>query len=173
VIINNQVLPRFMNLLTNNKKSIKKDACWTLSNITTGNTQQIQVIINHQVLPHFMNLLANNKKKHQERSMLDVVEYHSQEYTTDSGLENTLNVGEADKNVSNADDVNLFSQMIDDAKGLEKIENLQSHDNTEIYEKAVKILENILQYDLLTLIYLRFKFNFSTAIISNGIQNTL
>lgn len=31
--------------------------------------------------------------------------------------------------------------MIDDAEGLEKIENLQSHDNTEIYEKAVKILE--------------------------------
>ncbi|XP_022847339.1 importin subunit alpha-6-like [Olea europaea var. sylvestris] len=31
--------------------------------------------------------------------------------------------------------------MIDDAEGLEKIENLQSHDNIEIYEKAVKILE--------------------------------
>lgn len=31
--------------------------------------------------------------------------------------------------------------MIDDADGLDKIENLQSHDNTEIYEKAVKILE--------------------------------
>jgi hypothetical protein len=31
--------------------------------------------------------------------------------------------------------------MIDDAEGLEKIENLQSHDNNEIYEKAVKILE--------------------------------
>ncbi|KAI8023072.1 Importin subunit alpha-2 [Camellia lanceoleosa] len=31
--------------------------------------------------------------------------------------------------------------MIDDADGLEKIENLQSHDNNEIYEKAVKILE--------------------------------
>ncbi|RZS03003.1 hypothetical protein BHM03_00033123 [Ensete ventricosum] len=31
--------------------------------------------------------------------------------------------------------------MIDEAEGLEKIENLQSHDNTEIYEKAVKILE--------------------------------
>jgi len=37
--------------------------------------------------------------------------------------------------------VNIYGQMIDDAEGLEKIENLQSHDNTEIYEKAVKILE--------------------------------
>lgn len=32
--------------------------------------------------------------------------------------------------------------MIDEAEGLEKNENLQSHDNTEIYEKAAKILES-------------------------------
>lgn len=57
------------------------------------------------------------------------------------GLENILKVGEADKNTGNSGDVNLYAQMIDDAEGLEKIENLQSHDNTEIYEKAVKILE--------------------------------
>lgn len=57
------------------------------------------------------------------------------------GLENILKVGEAYKNLGNTGGVNLFAQMIDDAEGLEKIENLQSHDNTEIYEKAVKILE--------------------------------
>jgi len=57
------------------------------------------------------------------------------------GLENILKVGEADKSIGNTGDVNLYAQMIDDAEGLEKIENLQSHDNTEIYEKAVKILE--------------------------------
>lgn len=38
-------------------------------------------------------------------------------------------------------DGNLFAQMIDEAEGLEKIENLQSHDINEIYEKAVKLLE--------------------------------
>ncbi|KAJ6973909.1 importin subunit alpha-1-like isoform X1 [Populus alba x Populus x berolinensis] len=59
------------------------------------------------------------------------------------GLENILKVGEADKNVSETGGVNLYAQMIDDAEGLEKIENLQSHDNTEIYEKAVKILRHI------------------------------
>lgn len=56
------------------------------------------------------------------------------------GLENILKVGEADKCLGNTT-VNLFAQAIDEADGLEKIENLQSHDNTEIYEKAVKILE--------------------------------
>lgn len=57
------------------------------------------------------------------------------------GLENILKVGESEKNQGNSGDVNVFAQMIDDAEGLEKIEYLQSHDNNEIYEKAVKILE--------------------------------
>lgn len=43
-IINHQALPCLLNLLTNNyKKSIKKEACWTISNITAGNVDQIQV----------------------------------------------------------------------------------------------------------------------------------
>lgn len=57
------------------------------------------------------------------------------------GLENILKVGEAEKNLGNTGEVNIYAQLIDDAEGLEKIENLQSHDNNEIYEKAVKILE--------------------------------
>ena len=57
------------------------------------------------------------------------------------GLENILKVGEAEKNLGTTGDVNLYAQLIDEAEGLEKIENLQSHDNTEIYEKAVKVLE--------------------------------
>lgn len=57
------------------------------------------------------------------------------------GLENILKVGESEKNLGQTGDVNLYAQMIDEADGLEKIENLQSHDNYDIYEKAVKILE--------------------------------
>lgn len=56
------------------------------------------------------------------------------------GLENVLKVGQAEKEQGNTGD-NVYAQMIDDAEGLEKIENLQSHDNNEIYEKSVKLLE--------------------------------
>lgn len=55
------------------------------------------------------------------------------------GLENILKVGEAEK--AETEDINYYAQLIDDAEGLEKLENLQSHNNIEIYEKAVKILE--------------------------------
>ena len=57
------------------------------------------------------------------------------------GLENILKVGEADKENGQNGGINLYAQMIDESEGLDKIENLQSHDNNEIYEKAVKILE--------------------------------
>lgn len=56
------------------------------------------------------------------------------------GLENILKIGEADKEAGSTT-VNVYSEMIDECDGLDKIENLQSHDNNEIYEKAVKLLE--------------------------------
>lgn len=50
-------------------------------------------------------------------------------------------MGEADKESGQNSGINIYAQMVDDCDGLDKIENLQSHDNNEIYEKAVKILE--------------------------------
>lgn len=57
------------------------------------------------------------------------------------GLDNILKVGEADKEMGLNGGVNIYAQMIDECEGLDKIEKLQTHDNNEIYEKAVKILE--------------------------------
>ncbi|CAJ2628786.1 importin subunit alpha-1-like protein [Trifolium pratense] len=171
VIINHQSLPCLFNLLTNNyKKSIKKEACWTISNITAGNKQQIQAVIEGNIFGPLVNLLQNAEfdiKKEAAWAISNATSGGSHEqikYLVSQGcikplcdllicpdprivtvclegLENILKVGEADKNIGNTGDVNLYAQMIDDAEGLEKIENLQSHDNTEIYEKAVKILE--------------------------------
>ena len=56
-------------------------------------------------------------------------------------LENILKVGEAVKSSGLTGDENLFGTLVEEAGGLEKIENLQSHDNNDIYQKAVKILE--------------------------------
>ena len=45
VVINNQALPRILNLLIANqtKKDIVREACWTISNIAEGTKEQIQV----------------------------------------------------------------------------------------------------------------------------------
>ncbi|KAL7151118.1 hypothetical protein ABFS83_04G009700 [Erythranthe nasuta] len=171
VIIEHRALPCLHNLLTQNyKKSIKKEACWTISNITAGNRDQIQAVIEAGIIAPLVALLqtaefeikkeaawalsnatsggTNDQIKFLVREgcikpLCDLLVCPDPRIVTVSleGLENILKVGEADKSQGNTGDVNVFAQMIDDAEGLEKIENLQSHDNNEIYEKAVKILE--------------------------------
>lgn len=46
-------------------------------------------------------------------------------------------------NLGNTGDMTYYAQLIGDVEGSQKIEELQSHDhdNYEIYEKAIKILE--------------------------------
>lgn len=59
IIINCGALPCLLNLLqTMHKKSIKKEACWTLSNITAGTKDQIQAVLDAGIIPPLVNLLA-------------------------------------------------------------------------------------------------------------------
>ncbi|CAN6575766.1 hypothetical protein ACFX13_010451 [Malus domestica] len=171
VIIQHQALPCLLNLLTNNyKKSIKKEACWTISNITAGNKEQIRAVVEANIIGPLVNLLQNAefdiKKEaawaisnatsggsHEQikflvsqgciKPLCDLLVCPDPRIVTVclEGLENILKVGEAEKNLGTTGGVNLYAQAIEDADGLEKIESLQSHDNTEIYEKAVKMLE--------------------------------
>ncbi|WKA08961.1 hypothetical protein VitviT2T_026641 [Vitis vinifera] len=50
-IINHQALRCLLNPLTNNhNKSIKKEACWTISNITASNKKQIRAVIEANII---------------------------------------------------------------------------------------------------------------------------
>ncbi|KAI5658497.1 hypothetical protein M9H77_27290 [Catharanthus roseus] len=170
-VIDNRVLPFLYQLLINNhKKSIKKEACWTISNITAGNKTQIQAVIDANIIFPLVNHLehaefeikkeaawaisnATSGGTHDQirflasqgciKALCDLLVCPDPRIVTVclEGLENILKVGEADKEMGLNGGINLYAQKIDDCEGLDKIENLQSHDNNEIYEKAVKILE--------------------------------
>ncbi|XP_042516060.1 importin subunit alpha-4-like [Macadamia integrifolia] len=170
-VIENQVLPCLYQLLTqNHKKSIKKEACWTISNITAGNRGQIQAVIDANIILPLVQLLQHAEfdiKKEAAWAISNATSGGSHEqiqYLVNQGcikplcdllicpdprivtvclegLENILKVGEADKEMGKSDAVNIYAQIIDECEGLDKIENLQNHDNNEIYEKAMKILE--------------------------------
>ena len=43
VMLNCSALPSLLHLLSSSRETIRKEACWTLSNITAGNRAQIQV----------------------------------------------------------------------------------------------------------------------------------
>ncbi|KAM7280207.1 hypothetical protein ACFE04_007341 [Oxalis oulophora] len=170
-VIDNQVLPCLYQLLTHNhRKSIKKEACWTISNITAGNRAQIQAVIEANTIFPLVHLLQHAEfeiKKEAAWAISNATSGGSQEQIQFlvsqgcikplcdllvcpdprivtvclEGLENILRVGEADKEMGKNGGINLYAQMIDECDGLDKIENLQAHDNNEIYQKAVKILE--------------------------------
>ena len=57
------------------------------------------------------------------------------------GIENILKLGEDDRERAGAD-MNDFSRLVEEAEGMDKLEALQGHQNEEIYERAMKILEN-------------------------------
>lgn len=63
------------------------------------------------------------------------------------GLENILKVGEADKELGGGSTQNSYAQNVDEAEGLDKIEQLQNHSKDEIHEKAVKILETYFGFE--------------------------
>jgi len=170
-VIDNHVLPCLYQLLSNNhKKSIKKEACWTISNITAGNRNQIQAVIEANIIIPLVHLLQHAEfdiKKEAAWAISNATSGGSPEqirYLASQGcikplcdllicpdprivtvclegLENILKVGEADKEAGSNNGINIYAQAIDECDGLDKIENLQTHDNTEIYEKAVKLLE--------------------------------
>ncbi|CAN8255378.1 unnamed protein product [Cochlearia groenlandica] len=57
-----QAFPSLLTLITNTyKKSIKKETCWTISNITAGNFKQIQEVIQAGIIQPLIQLLQNGE----------------------------------------------------------------------------------------------------------------
>jgi hypothetical protein len=57
IIIGYNALPCLLAMLNHQKKSIRKEACWTISNITAGNQDQIQEVINVGIIRPLIHLL--------------------------------------------------------------------------------------------------------------------
>jgi len=163
IIINVSALPCLLALLNSPKRGTKKEACWTISNITAGNRAQIKAIIEANIIPPLIHLLANAEfdvKKEAAWAISNCTSGGSPEQinylvqngcipplcdllsSTDTrivmvameGLENILRVVGDKKGKK-------YAELVEAADGLDKLEQLQVHQNAEIYEKAVKILE--------------------------------
>eukprot|EP00944_MAST-04C_sp_MAST-4C-sp1_P016033 g16033.t1 len=168
VIINCQALPCLLALLSSNKKGIRKEACWTVSNITAGNDTQIKSVIEANVIPPLINLLNSAEFDIKKEAawaisnatsggtpeqinflvsqgcvppLCELLEVQDAKIVTVAleGLENILKTGEDLKDQNGGE--NPHALTVEQANGLEKIDNLQQHENNNIYERAVKILE--------------------------------
>ncbi|KFK30823.1 hypothetical protein AALP_AA6G030600 [Arabis alpina] len=170
-VLDHQVLPRLLNLLINTyKKSIKKETCLIISNITARNSNQLQAVIEAGIIQSLVWMLqtaefevkkeaawaisnATSSGTHDQikflvsqgciKPLCDLLTCQDRRIITIclQALENILVVGEAEKNLGHTGGDNLYAIMVYEEKGLEKIEILQHHDNNEICQKAAKILE--------------------------------
>ncbi|KAG0357879.1 Importin alpha subunit (Karyopherin alpha subunit) (Serine-rich RNA polymerase I suppressor protein) [Mortierella sp. AD032] len=170
VIVNCGALQALLALLSSPKDNIRKEACWTISNVTAGTCVQIQSVIDANIIPPLINILQNADFKTKKEACWaisnatsgglnkpDQIKYLVSQgcikplcdilicmdnkiiQVALDGLENILKVGELEKEQTNG--VNQFGIFIEDCGGMEKIHNLQAHDNTDIYRKAYAIID--------------------------------
>lgn len=169
VAINCNALPALLALLSSPREGIRKEACWTISNITAGTVQQIQAVLDANIIPPLLEILQNADFKVKKEACWavsnatigamqrpDIIRYMVQQgcikplcdiltcmdnkviMVALDGLENILRVGEEDKKQLG---VNQYALFIEEAGGMDKINDLQGHENTTIYQKSYGILD--------------------------------
>lgn len=156
--------PLLAKLLSHSKLNIVKEAAWTVSNIAAGNAVQIQALITHNVIRPLVEVLAKGDFKCQKEAawaitnitlggnveqiallcqigaiapMCALLEAKDPK-TVLVVLDGLANVLAAAEKMNELEKVSLH---VEECGGLDRIENLQSHDNVEIYHKSLAILE--------------------------------
>uniref|UniRef100_A0A4W5PQ73 Importin subunit alpha n=1 Tax=Hucho hucho TaxID=62062 RepID=A0A4W5PQ73_9TELE len=168
VVLNCDVLSHFPNLLTHPKEKINKEAVWFLSNITAGNQQQVQAVIDAGLLPMIIHQLAKGDFGTQKEAAWaisnltisgrkDQVEYLVQQNVVppfcsllsvkDSQVVQVVLDGLKNVLIMAGDEASTIAEIIEECGGLEKIENLQQHENEDIYKLAFEIIDQYFSGD--------------------------
>uniref|UniRef100_A0A4W4HIJ1 Importin subunit alpha n=1 Tax=Electrophorus electricus TaxID=8005 RepID=A0A4W4HIJ1_ELEEL len=168
VVLNCDVLSHFPNLLSHPKEKINKEAVWFLSNITAGNQQQVQAVIDAGLIPMIIHQLAKGDFGTQKEAAWaisnltisgrkDQVEYLVQQNVIppfcsllsvkDSQVVQVVLDGLKNILIMAGEEASTIAEIIEECGGLEKIENLQQHENEDIYKLAFEIIDQYFSGD--------------------------
>uniref|UniRef100_A0A3Q2PFC7 Importin subunit alpha n=1 Tax=Fundulus heteroclitus TaxID=8078 RepID=A0A3Q2PFC7_FUNHE len=168
VVLNCDVLSHFPNLLTHPKEKINKEAVWFLSNITAGNQQQVQAVIEAGLIPMIIHQLAKGDFGTQKEAAWaisnltisgrkDQVEFLVEQNVIppfcnllsvkDSQVVQVVLDGLKNILIMAGDEASTIAEIIEECGGLEKIENLQQHENEDIYKLAFEIIDQYFSGD--------------------------
>lgn len=164
VVLDHQALQHFPKLLTHAKSTIQKEAAWTISNITAGQPSQIQQVIDAGLLPRIITIMCKGEYKSQKEAVWAITNL-----TAGGNLQQTVAVVQAGAlkpmcdllvvketkvvtvildallNILQAADklqhLEQACMMIEECEGLDKIEALQQHQNPEVYQMALSIID--------------------------------
>jgi len=169
-IVNIGALPMLGQLVTaGTKQQERKEACWAISNIAAGTPAQLSAVLSSGVMLPVTHALQHGEfdvKKEAcwavcnavHGSVTEQVQFIVEQYNTLGPmcdmlsvsdpkmvtitldfLENVLKAGQKVSNDKGGENKMLI--MLDEAGGVDKLEELQEHSNHDIYQKAVRILE--------------------------------
>lgn len=129
-------MPSIIANLSKSDFPTQKEAAWAISNLTIGGSrEQVAALIREGVIPPFCELL-DCKDAQVVQVVLD-------------GISNMLKAA--------GDQVDHLTHIIEECKGLDKIELLQNHDNIEIYRLAFDIIDQYFTGEV-SLSFISFKY---------------
>jgi len=161
------ILTPLLALLNSSKKGIKKEACWAISNITAGSKVQIQAVVDGDIIPTLVRLLGDAEydvKKEAAWAVTNATSGGSRQqiaFLVNKGcikplcdllalsdpriisvaLDALENIMKSEQRDSNKLGAQTYADLVEEAEGIDKLELLQEHQNVDIYNKAVHILE--------------------------------
>lgn len=165
-MLDERLLQHLLPLLQDPKRSIRKEACWTISNVTAGTADQISAVINANVIPSLIECLRKGEWEVRKEAawavsnatsgghpkhirylveqaaipaLAELLTCHDAKIVMVAleGLENILKVGKSDAR----DGHNRYADLLEECDGLDHLEALQRHDNEDVYEKSLKIIQ--------------------------------
>ena len=164
-VVDANVLGMMKQLLSHRRKNIRKESCWLLSNIAAGTHIQIGSVIHRAGLITAVVDALNNDQWEVRKEATWVISNVCTGGTTQhieslveagaiealcgildsadakiiavalEALEAILKTGEALNKVAG------YVSLVDESGGIDHIEGLQEHENDDIYEKAISIIE--------------------------------
>uniref|UniRef100_A0A2K6FAA6 Importin subunit alpha n=1 Tax=Propithecus coquereli TaxID=379532 RepID=A0A2K6FAA6_PROCO len=145
VILNCSALPCLLHLLSSPKESIRKEACWTVSNITAGNRAQIQAVIDANIFPVLIEILQKAEFRTRKEAAWAITNATSG--GTPEQIRYLVALGCIKPlcdllTVMDSKIVQVALNGLENILRLDKIEFLQSHENQEIYQKAFDLIEH-------------------------------
>ncbi|CAH8288895.1 unnamed protein product [Heterobilharzia americana] len=162
VVLDCGALSHFPALLTHPRDKINKEAVWFLSNITAGNQSQVQAVIDHGLVPLIIHHLAEsefltqkeaawaisnltiNGDAEQVRYVIDqrvIPPLCKMLSTRDVQVVQVVLDGISNILAAAGDNLEQVTTAIEECGGLDLIEALQEHQNTDIYRLAYDIIE--------------------------------